>query len=1038
MKALKQLVYLSLASTLVACSPQSAINLLSHVDGIFSTRPQIADQGFVLIKLKHKPLLTTVKTVEGKQTIDAAQLKSLTEEQDQLIAELQKLSSDIRVIFRYKMVLNGIAIAAPTAVINKIKSISNVVFVEGSGSFGRPVRDDEGTKPAWTQINERNSVKFIGGVAAHERGFSGKGIKVGIIDTGIDYTHTMFGGAGTEASYKAIDPSAPAVGYPSAKVVGGIDLVGTKYDSISGDFKNRIPKPDGNPIDEAGHGTHVAGTVAGLGDGVNTYTGVAPDASLYAIKVFGKEGSTGDAVVIAALEYSTDPNADGDLSDRLDVVNMSLGSGYGEGHILYAEAIGNTVRGGVSVVASAGNSGDTAYVVGTPSVSEDALSVAASVDDMNHNWQFRAVRFATVDGEIFAEAVEAAIAKPIEQAGDVRGALVYAGLADKDFGDDLKAQVSGKVAFIDRGAVTFADKIKRAADAGAVGVVVANNQPGPAFQMGGDGEFGIPAIMITQELGAKLKEAQTRGEVGIQFFTDKKIEKPELIDTMAAFSSKGPRSLDAFVKPEIAAPGNAVISAKMGGGAEGASMSGTSMAAPHMAGVMALLKQAHPTLSALELKALAVGSSKTMIDEKKQTYPVSRQGAGRVQILQALDAKLIAHPVAFSLGEMTVETQKTIAREFTVKNITDKEVNVSVVFEGHAAITMSGPAQLMLAAGESKSVSLRFAINVSALKNSSEELDGLVKFSDLGGEVLRVPVLGVVNRVAQVQATSLKVASTSEVDSVGSVVEIALTNKGVNSGDTYLFNLIAADDRKQDPTQDQFRSKACDLSEASYRLITRNGVEMLQVAAKTYEPMTTWDNCEISVLIDSDLDGVADQELVGTKQDRLKGLTAKTYASILIDAPKARELRRQFEESVMAGKEKVEENYLEAVVSVDAFTALDHSTIAILETPVADLKKTGTGELAVKIAASYQEYTAIEPDDYLGNKWFKLNVSKDGQAYVGLPEKLTVAAGQTQTATFAKGVGREKLTALFPQNRAVIGGFAKDDQSQVVRASFGL
>ncbi len=1034
---LAKIVFVVSAALLSACSPKSAVNLLPGLDAIFSTRPQIADSAFVLIKLSQAPLVKTMTTVEGKQVVNQEQLKAITAEQDQLIADLQKLSSEIKVIFKYRMVLNGIAVSTPSSALEKIKALSNVLTVEGSGNFSRPVLKEETKKPSWENIRERNSVKFIGGDVAHQRGIRGQGIKVGIIDTGIDYTHAMFGGAGTVDAFKAIDPTQPSAGYPSQKVVGGVDLVGTRYDSASGNFSNRIPLPDVNPIDEGGHGTHVAGSVAGIGDGVNSYDGVAPDALLYAIKVFGKDGSTGDAVVIAALEYSLDPNADADLTDRLDVVNLSLGSGYGEAHILYTEAVRNTVSGGVSVVASAGNSGDTSYVVGAPSVAEDAISVAASVDNMDHNWKFRGVKFSTVnDPEIYTEAVEAPIAQSIEESGDVSGELVHVGLADKDFSDELKAKLVGKVALADRGIVPFAEKIRRSVEAGAIGVVVANNQPGPAFQMGGEGDFKVPAIMITQELGELLKAAQAQGAVTIQFNTDRKIEKPELIDTMAAFSSKGPRSLDALVKPEIAAPGNAIVSAKMGGGAEGESMSGTSMAAPHMSGVVALLKQAHPTLTALELKAMAVGTAKSMIDENKVPYSISRQGAGRVQILSALDAKLIANPVAVSLGEMTLETQKVLKREFTVKNITKSDVSVLVSFEGDSGISMSGPTNLLLTAGESKTVSLKFTVNASAIKETSGELDGLIKLSDLAGEVLRLPVLAVVNRLAQVKVDSLKVSSTSAKDSVGAVTTAVLSNRGVNGGDAYLFNLLATDARKKDTTHDKSRSKACDLSEVSYRIVNHEGVEVLQVAAKLYEPMTTWDNCEVSVLIDADGDKIADQELVGAKQDHLKGLPGKTYASILLDAVKTRELRRQFEIDVAAGK-KVEENYAEAVLELNEFNAIDHSTIAIVEAPVSALKRTASGELSVQVAASYQEISAIEFDDYLNNKWYSLNVTVGGQGFTDMPEKTTLLAGESKTIELTKGVGSEKLVALFPHNRTVVGGFDKDDQSQQVKATYG-
>jgi subtilisin family serine protease len=228
----------------------------------------------------------------------------------------------------------------------------------------------------------------------------------------------------------------------------------------------------------------------------------------------------------------------GDPNQQLDVVNLSLGSSYGFPHILYNEAIGNLSKGGTVVVASAGNSGPNDHIVGAPSVADEAISVAASVDHSEHNWKFAAVKFQTPSqGEILTEAVEAPIARPISEA-DIAGALVFVGLADADLSHELVAQVSGKVAFIDRGKVAFSDKIKRAQKAGAIGVVVGNNQPGEPFKMGGNGNYQIPAIMISQALADNLKQEMKKGEVTIRFKNAEMIEKPELIDTITSFSSK--------------------------------------------------------------------------------------------------------------------------------------------------------------------------------------------------------------------------------------------------------------------------------------------------------------------------------------------------------------------------------------------------------------------------------------------------------------------------------------------------------------------
>lgn len=335
-KALSAVVSVVLVSSCTNDSRTNTLNpLLIDSQNIISTRPQNSKQFIAVLKLKSPSLLQNAKRVGGKPIIDAALLKEINTEHDEAIAALKALSVEIQVVYRYKMVLNAVAVLAPIEFQDKIKGLGQIAYSETSGNFSRPaIMENSNSVVASAGILERNSVKFIGAEALNKSGITGKGIQVGVIDTGIDYTHSMFLGLGTEEAFKAVDPSGPALGYPNSKVVGGIDLVGTVFDSGSADFSKHIPKPDMNPMDEGGHGSHVAGTVAGIGDNVASYSGVAPDALLHAIKVFGADGSTSDSVVIAALEYSADPNADGDAADKLDVINLSLGSGYGNPHIL--------------------------------------------------------------------------------------------------------------------------------------------------------------------------------------------------------------------------------------------------------------------------------------------------------------------------------------------------------------------------------------------------------------------------------------------------------------------------------------------------------------------------------------------------------------------------------------------------------------------------------------------------------------------------------------------------------------------------------
>ncbi len=189
---------------------------------------------------------------------------------------------------------------------------------------------------------------------------------------------------------------APAGVFPNAKVVGGYDFVGDAYDADPGSAAYQpVAQPDPNPLDCNGHGTHVAGTSAGYGvtaDG-STYTGgyddgvpadlrigpgMAPGADLYALKVFGCEGSTD--VTMQAIEWAVDPNRDGNPEDHLDVVNLSLGSDYGLADDADSMAVDRAVQLGVLAVLAAGNAGDSYDIGGSPGNAPRGIGVAASND----------------------------------------------------------------------------------------------------------------------------------------------------------------------------------------------------------------------------------------------------------------------------------------------------------------------------------------------------------------------------------------------------------------------------------------------------------------------------------------------------------------------------------------------------------------------------------------------------------------------------------------------------------------------------------
>ncbi len=227
----------------------------------------------------------------------------------------------------YFVVFNGVAIDVPHEAIAQIRALPYVKRVEADRSV-HALADANitivGADKVWSSLGSR-----------------GKGVTVAIIDTGIDYTHPALGG-----------------GFgPAFKVIGGWDFVNN----------------DADPFDDAGHGTHVAGIVAGDS---STITGVAPDASLIAYKVLGANGSGSDSNVIAAIERTADPNGDGNTSDHADVANLSLG-GSGNPDDPTSVAIDNATAAGVTFAIAAGNSG-AFHRIASPGTARTAITVGAS------------------------------------------------------------------------------------------------------------------------------------------------------------------------------------------------------------------------------------------------------------------------------------------------------------------------------------------------------------------------------------------------------------------------------------------------------------------------------------------------------------------------------------------------------------------------------------------------------------------------------------------------------------------------------------
>jgi subtilisin family serine protease len=554
-----------------------------------------------------------------------------------------------RITGRFVTLVNAVRVLVPESRIGQLESLPGVARVQRLRHYQRTLT---------------HSVPWIGAPVAWSAagGLTGKGVRLGIIDSGIDYLHADFGGNGQALAYKYNDPTIIEPGtFPTAKVVGGTDLVGDNYDAdgVSG---SPVPSPDPDPLDPAanGHGTHVAGIAAGLGvtaDG-STYAGpydtttdfskfkvgpgVAPGASLYAIKIFGSAGTT-DAV-IDGLEWAADPDGDGDTGDHLDVVNLSLGGAWGhdDPNDVELQAVNRLAQLGCVVVVSAGNDGNTSYILGAPGVAARAITVASTFDNAYTALGLRVLSPTALAGDYAA--IEGDFTAPLAKVGPIRGAVAAADPFDACGALQNAGALSGKIALMQRGTCFYADKIRAAQQAGAIGVIMVNNVDGLPVVMGGTGDTSditVPGVMISLADGKRL-QAQLTNAVTVALSTNDVIVLPQLADQIDDFSSRGPVYENNRLKPDLAAPGDSITSARAGSGSSGISMSGTSMAAPHVAGAAALLKQAHPDWPVEDIKAALMDTAIATHDHTGNAYPESLTGAGRLRVDRAAATTVIA------------------------------------------------------------------------------------------------------------------------------------------------------------------------------------------------------------------------------------------------------------------------------------------------------------------------------------------------------------------------------------------------------------
>jgi len=801
-----------------------------------------------------------VKQLKDKQSAVAAQVKGLGGTE---VAQVTKA-------------LNALVVSVDRSKIAQIEALPNVASV-------RPVND--------YQLDLSETVPYIGAAAAQAAGVTGAGVKVAILDSGLDYTHQDFGGPGTTAAYTAAYGTATADAknksrdglFPTAKAAGGFDFVGEAW-------PNGPLAPDDDPIDcsptvigcGGGHGTHVADIIGGTGPA----KGVAPGASFYPVKVCSSVSTSCSGVaLLQSVDFALDPNQDNDISDKVNVINLSLGSSYGQDEDDLSAALNNASRAGVVVVASAGNSADRPYITGSPSSATEVISVAQTQVPSARAFGLRINSPASIAGTTFnTETVGWA---PIGSGftGDVvfvgRGCPAD-GIAPGSPADPYLANPAGKVALIDRGACAVSLKVDRAAKAGAIGVLIGLVAPGPpvSFSFGGGDTF-VPTLIITQADSNKIKTALTAGST-VNVSVGPSVSIP-LVGSMVNTSSRGPSFSRNTIKPDIGAPG-ASVSAEVGTGTGETAFGGTSGAAPMVTGSAALLLQKYPGRSPAEIKAVLTNTGETNIQtnpalEPGALAPITRIGGGEVRVKRALDSSTAAWDSDASAGSLSfgyeaVATPKTSQRKVTVRNYSNSartySINAGFRYANDAAsgaVSLDVPSSINVGANSSATFNIKMKVDPSKLavwtlnggsrggdgfRLQEFEFDGYINITG-GGDNVHLPWQTLLHRSADVSAGADSLTLS------GGTGSVAMTNSSpVLDGRVDVFALTGQSPaiKKKSLPQPGSNFAIVDLQSVGVRQAGTNiqfGIDTYGARAHPNYP------AEFDVYIDSNRDGTSDR-----------------------------------------------------------------------------------------------------------------------------------------------------------------------------------
>ena len=640
--------------------------------------------------------MAQISAQDERVLADAAKLETV---QDYVAAQINNIvknsglsALEVSVKYHYTTVLNGIALTVPYGTLNAIRQISGVKEVYLSGEYYAPEATETTNSPSMYATSD----SFGSAQTWHDLGYTGTGMVIAVIDTGLDLDHPSFvdapeGGALSVEDIAEVLTDLNAYSIYNANSVLGLtaqDLYRNGKVPFAFNYVDASLDATHDFDDQGDHGTHVSGIAAANRLDTTSVVGVAPDAQIVVMKVFGQSSSgasTDD--IIAAIEDC--------FVLGVDVINMSLGApaGFTEDSVLVEQVYGRVLESDMMLAVAAGNIPSTAVgnnqgsnlnytsdpdmgIVNSPSTYLGATSVASS-----ENHYVMMPYFSVGENKIPYVDVTyydfAAIAGTYEY-------VVIPGVGDVSDYEGL--DVAGRVVLVQRGVIDFPTKQKNAHDMGAIAMICYDNVEGALVSMY-DGGY-LPNVFICKADGEKMIAAAENGigTLVIQPLGEETPIKNGNGGTMSDFSAWGVTA-DLQLAPDVTAPGGNIYSCYTDGNY--GTMSGTSMACPHIAGMSALVLQyLHETQPDLEkadyhtiVEALVMCTAEPALDPNGIHYSPRTQGSGFANVYNAITSPVYLTSYQEATGELTPKAsmgddpERTGVFTFTfdMNNLTDSE-----------------------------------------------------------------------------------------------------------------------------------------------------------------------------------------------------------------------------------------------------------------------------------------------------------------------------------------------------------------------------